>query len=96
MLVTSAVETLRRCVLQLMGWLGREATTAMKRLGCLLSTKWQRPQSEMIGYVRVRMQLAVVRANTLLLRGSRVERARVAPYGLEGVGMGNCNYGRSE
>ena len=50
----------------------------------------------MIEYVKARMQLAVVRANTLLLRGIRVERVRVASYELEGVGMGNWNYEGSE
>ena len=47
---------------------GEEATAAMKRIYCLLATQWQRLKSKMVGYVTAPMQLAVMRANTLLLR----------------------------
>ena len=33
--------------------------------------KWDRPYSEMVGYVRGHMGLAIIRHNTRLLRGSR-------------------------
>lgn len=55
------------------GMAADEATATMKRLGTLLAQKWQRPRSEMIGFVCFRMQLSIVRVNTMLLRGSRVE-----------------------
>ena len=54
---------------------GREARNAEKRLATLLAAKWRRPRAQMVFYVRVRMALAVVKANSLLLRGSR-DRAR--------------------
>ena len=38
-----------------------------------LAGKWDREYSEMVGYVRTRMALAVVRANTLLIKGAAVE-----------------------
>ena len=74
------------------GMCEREVNDAMKRLGALLAQKWYRPRSEMIGYVISWMDLAVVKANTMLLRGSRVERIRALPFGLEKTGMGNRRY----
>ena len=49
----------------------KEARAWEKRVASLLSTKYGREYSEMAGYVRARMSLAVVRQNTLLLRGAR-------------------------
>ena len=54
----------------------KEARAAEKRLAGLLAKKWHRPYSEMVGYVKNRMSLAVVRSNTLLLRGNRSESWR--------------------
>ena len=59
------------------GIAGREARNAEKRLASHLGTKWGKGYSEMVHYVRVRMALAVVRANSLLIRGSR-DRQRVS------------------
>ena len=53
------------------GMAGTEARAFDKRIMSLLATKWDRPYSEMVGYVRGRMSLAVVRANTMVLRGAR-------------------------
>jgi hypothetical protein len=53
------------------GVAGREARSAEKRLAALLADKWKRQQSQMVYYVRVRMQLALVRTTSLLIRGSR-------------------------
>ena len=45
-------------------------------IASLLATKHDRQYSEMVGFVRARrMSLAVIRSNTLLLRGARVGRA---------------------
>ena len=57
------------------GIAAREAKAAEKRLAELLALKWKKHRSEMVFYVRVRMALAVVRANSLLIRDSR-ERQR--------------------
>jgi len=53
------------------GIAGKEARSAEKHLATALATKWKKPYSEMVYYVRVRMNLAVIRANSLLIRGSR-------------------------
>jgi hypothetical protein len=53
----------------------KEALAFEKRLASLMATKHERRYSEMVGFVRARMSLAVIRSNTLLLRGARVGRA---------------------
>ena len=49
------------------GMAGRDARSEVKRLVKLLAEKWQREYSEMAGFIRARMSLAVVRSNTMLL-----------------------------
>ena len=56
------------------GMPGREAKFAEKRLAALLAEKWHRPYSQMAHYVRSRMAISIVRANSLLIRGSRDRR----------------------
>ena len=56
------------------GMAGKEARAFEKRVASLLATKWERPYREMVGYVRGRMSLAVVRSNTMVLRGARSSR----------------------
>ena len=46
----------------------KEAKAFKKRIASLLTTKWHRPYSEMVGYVRVCMGLAIIRSNMMLLR----------------------------
>jgi hypothetical protein len=53
----------------------KEALAFEKRLASLMATKHERRYSEMVGFVRAQMSLAVIRSNTLLLRGARVGRA---------------------
>jgi hypothetical protein len=52
------------------GITGREAKNA-KHLAYHLLEKWHKPLPHMVCYVRIRMSIAVVRANSLLIRGSR-------------------------
>ena len=52
------------------GIAGREAQNAEKRLATHLDGKWNRDYSQMVYYVRVRMAIVVVCANSLLIRGS--------------------------
>ena len=52
------------------GIAGREARNAEKRLATLLVAKWRKEYLRMVQYVRVRMTIAVVRANSLLIHGS--------------------------
>ena len=53
----------------------KEARAFERRIAGLLASKWDRRYSEMAGFVRARMSLAIVRSNTMLLRGSRIGRA---------------------
>jgi hypothetical protein len=64
-----------------------EAQSAERRLASALAWKWKRHCMEMCGFVHTRMTLAVVRANTLLLRGSRVPRSRPRPQIEDGATM---------
>ena len=53
------------------GIAGREARSAEKHLATYLADKWRKGYPEMVFYVRMRMALAVVKSNSLLIRGSR-------------------------
>jgi hypothetical protein len=68
------------------GMSGRETRQAERRIAGALGHKWHREYSEMVAFVRARMALAVVRSNSLLLRGSRVCRSRY-PLIDEGAAM---------
>ena len=52
------------------GVAGREVRSAEKRLTSMLADKWKRQYSQIVYYVRVRMQIALVRSTSLLIRGS--------------------------
>ena len=53
----------------------KEAKAFEKRVASLLAEKWRRHYNEMVGFVRARMSLAVVRGVSLKLRGSRTRKA---------------------
>ena len=53
----------------------KEAQVFEKRAVSLLSAKWGRRYSEMVGLVHSRMAMAVVRSNTLILCRARAGRA---------------------
>ena len=72
------------------GMAGREARNAERRLGSHLAEKWERPNSQIVFYVRSLMSFAIVRANSLLIRGSREKRThRIRPFIEDGPGMSN-------
>ncbi len=54
------------------GIAGREAQNAEKHLAVHLAGKWNHEYSQMVFYVRI--AIAVVRANSLLIRGSQDQR----------------------
>ena len=56
------------------GMLCRDARVAEKRLAGLVAERWCRDYSEIVGFLRAQMYLAVVRSNTLLLRGEHSNR----------------------
>ena len=49
------------------GLAGKRAAAAEKTLAALHSREWERPYLDCVNFVRVRMQLAVIRSTTLLL-----------------------------
>jgi hypothetical protein len=71
------------------GIAGREARNAEKRLATHLAGKWNREYSQMVYYVRVRMAIAVVRANSLLIRGSRDQKRPRRPLIPDGGALGD-------
>ena len=71
------------------GIAGREARNAEKRLATHLAGKWNREYSQMVYYVRVRMAIAVVRANSLLIRGSRDRQRPRRPLIPDGAALGD-------
>ena len=56
---------------------GAEALAAHKRLATLLSYKLKQEYSEMCGFVKARMSLAIVRSNSLLPCGPCDKEARI-------------------
>ena len=66
-----------RLVYSVDGMAGVEAQAAEKRLASHLAKRWQREYSEMVGYVRTRMSIAIARAVTLCLREPRDKRGRI-------------------
>ena len=56
---------------------GAEALASQKRLVALLRYKLKREYSEMCGFMKASMSLAIVRSNILLLHGPRDKGARI-------------------
>ena len=56
---------------------GAEAMDAKNRLAGLLNYNMKWDYSEMCGFVRARMSLAIVRSNSLILRGPHNKWARI-------------------
>ncbi len=61
------------------GIAGSEARNAKRRLATHLASKWNRGYSQMVYYVRIWMVIAVVRANSLLIHGSRDQQQPQRP-----------------
>jgi hypothetical protein len=53
------------------GMADKHAPAAEKQIAGILAAKWTRQYSQMASFVRTWMCLAIVRSNTLLLRGDR-------------------------
>ena len=68
------------------GCLHRKFTAFLKRLTSKLSAKWHKPFSQVMGWVRVKIQFGLIRAIDLRLRSSR---KRIRGIGLEdGAALG--------
>ncbi len=70
------------------GIVGHEARNAERRLATHLS-KWKRGYSQMVYYVRVWMVIAVVCANSQLIRGSRDQQHPRRPLIPDGAALGD-------
>ena len=66
-----------------------EAWNVEKRLATHLDGKWNREYSQMVYYVKVRMAIAVVRANSLLIHGSRDQQQPRHPLIPDGTALGD-------
>ena len=68
---------------------GTEAVSAQQHLASLLSNNLKQEYSEMCVFVRARMSLAIMRSNTLILRGARYKEVyiRQRPYLEDGAVM---------
>ena len=73
------------------GIAGKETKRAEKHLAEVLAAKWRKEYSEMVYYVRVRMALAVVRANSLLIYGSRVRQQPRPPVNSDRAALQEWN-----
>jgi len=70
------------------GLQGTEAKAAGRRLAAKLAVKWNRSYSEVCGYVRSRLAIALVRASSRCLRGARDPTARCShPQWDSGTGL---------
>jgi hypothetical protein len=70
--------------------LGQEASTFAKRLSAKLAEKWQKPYSQVCGYINVRLSIAIVRATHLCLQGSRMPAHNISvrrPQWEDGTGL---------
>jgi hypothetical protein len=74
------------------GMRGTECAAASKRLAQLLAQKWQRTYSEVCGYVRSKLSIALVRSASRCLRSDRDPMIRYPKTGWEsGSGLGLYN-----
>ena len=72
------------------GCLYLEFSAFLKRLAVKLSANWRKPYSHTFGWVKVRVQFALIRAIDLRLHGSR---KRIRGLGLmDGAGAFNLSY----
>jgi hypothetical protein len=85
----------RRCtftpflVFSVDGLLGKEATAASKRLASSLAAKWKRSYSEVCGFVRSRISIALIRLSSRCLRADRNPTHRFhPPIWDSGTGLG--------
>ena len=60
------------------GLMEKEGEAYCQRLASRLADKWQKPYSSVMGYVKARLSIALVRAVHLTIMGSRVPATKIA------------------
>jgi hypothetical protein len=82
-------QTFTPLVFSIDGLHGKEATAASKRLASSLAAKWKRSYSEICGYVRSRISIALIRSSSRCLRADRTPTQRFRnPMWESGTGLG--------
>jgi hypothetical protein len=77
------------------GLLGKDAKTVLKVLASKMATKAGKPYSSVMGFVRARFSIAMVRATHICLRGSRTPTSRMStrrPLWEDGAGIALLKY----
>ena len=69
----------------------REANSIIKLLATKIALKWEKPLSEVTGWVRATLAFAILRATNLCIRGSRV-KWRSAVHMDDGAGLPTSAY----
>jgi hypothetical protein len=72
------------------GLIGREGNNLLKQMALRLTAKWEQPYSVVRGFVNARINLAILRATNLCIRGSRVPASKMSKkvQWLDGAGLG--------
>ena len=65
-------------VMSLTGSLGPAASTTCKRLGSLLSAKWDQPYSHIMAWLRCGLSFSLLRSSIMCIRGARSSRGHAA------------------
>jgi hypothetical protein len=58
----------------------QESKTLLKKLSGLLAKKWEKPFSEVCGYVNAHMSIVIVRATHLCLCGSQIPMGKMSTH----------------
>jgi hypothetical protein len=75
--------------------IGKEAKTVLKVLAAITATKAGKTYSNVMGYMRARLSIVIVRATHVCLRGSRVPTSRLSnrrPQWEDTAGMALLKY----
>ncbi len=72
------------------GLIGREGKSLLTRIAIRLAAKWEQPYSVVRGFVSARINLAILRATNLCIRGSRVPASKMSKrvQWQDGAGLG--------
>jgi hypothetical protein len=65
-------------VVSMDGLFCKEVETLLKKLSALLAEKWEKPYSEVCGYINAQMSIAIVRATHLCIRRSQIPTSKMS------------------
>jgi hypothetical protein len=72
------------------GLIGRKPKNLLKQIALRITAKWEQPYSVVRGFVNARINLEILRATNLCIRGSRVPASKMSKrvQWLDGAGLG--------